>query len=177
MPVLIALLKKNIIINDTLLEYYCRNKNTRAYFYTELEKEKLTDKFNKKYLSQESLVESVISAQRQLSSLYTYEKEKKIKDSLVFIKNVPARNKYQNGKLYLYRIPKNKFEDEQWAVAFVNNSKSINPDIEVVNVAYSADKNKTEQENIDELLSDFYIYYRKRAVPATNGLYYPGSYE
>jgi len=177
MPVFINLLKQNIVLNDTLLNYYCKNKNIRTFFYTELEKEKLTDKFNKQYLSQESLIESVISAQRQLSTLYSYDKDKKQKDSIVFLKNIPAKNKYQNGKLYFYKIPKTKFEEEQWVVAFVNNSKqAVSPEIDMVNLNFEVDKNKTEQENINEVLSDFHISFRKRAVGGNNA-YYPGEYE
>jgi uncharacterized protein YbaP (TraB family) len=178
MPVLITLLKQNVTVNDTLLDYYCRNKHTRAFFYTELEKEKMTEKFNKNYLTQESLIESVLSAQRQLTNLYAYEKDKKSKDSLVFLRDVPARNKYQTGRLHIYKVPRGKFDDEQWAVAFVSNSKQrINPEIEVVNLAFTPDKNKSEQENLEEVLSDFYITYRKRAASTANGLYYPGAYE
>src|SRR5262249_45059070 len=83
MPVAIDLLKQNVILNDTLIAYYCKNKFTRAYFYSELEKEKLTDKFDKNYLSQESLVESVLLSHRQLSNFYNYEKDKLRKDSLI----------------------------------------------------------------------------------------------
>jgi uncharacterized protein YbaP (TraB family) len=178
MPVMIALLKHNVITNDTLLDYYSRNKITRAYFYSELEKEKLTDKFPKKYLSQQSLVESVVSAQRQLSSIYSYEKDKKQKDSLQFMKEVPAKNKYQQGNLYFFRIPKTKYEDEQWAVAFVGKSKhAVNSQIDMINAGYKPDKNKSEAENISEILDDFYMMHRKRSSNSGENLFYPGDYD
>jgi uncharacterized protein YbaP (TraB family) len=175
MPLMINLLKQNVTINDTLLDFYCRNKYIRAFFYSELEKEKLSDKFNKKFLSQENLIESVISSQRQLANLYNYEKDKKQKDSLTFIKNVAAKNKYQTGKLYIYKTQKSKFDDEQWVIAFVNKSKqNINSQIELVSLAYFVDKNKTEQENINEVLDEFYLSFRKRSNVAGSNSAYPG---
>jgi hypothetical protein len=175
MPVLINLLKQNIILNDTMINYYCKNKYTRAYFYSELEKEKLSDKFVKKYLSQESLVESVIASQKQLAGIYSYEKDKKQKDSLVLVKRVPARNRYQEGELYIYRSSRSKGDEDSWAVAFVNKSKlAINPAIEVVSTNYMIDSKKSEDENINEILGDFYTLHRKRAGGSNSNLYFPG---
>ncbi|MBA3665803.1 MAG: TraB/GumN family protein [Bacteroidetes bacterium] len=175
MPVLINLLKQNVVFNDTLINYYCKNKITRAYFFSELEKEKLGDKFNKKYISQESLVESVIFAQKQLAGIYSYEKEKKQKDSLIFVKQVPASNRYQKGKLYIYKPLRGRNEDESWAIAFVPDSKrTVNSDIEVVSVNYLIDSKKSEGENINEIVNDFYISFRKRAGVINSNLYFPG---
>lgn len=175
MPVLINLLKQNVVINDTLLEYYCKNKITRAYFYSELEKEKLADKFSKKYLNQQSLIESVMYSQKQLAGIYSYDKDKKQKDSLVFVKRIAAKNKYQTGKIYIYKPQKIRNEDETWLVAFVANSKNaINPNIDVINVSYIVDTKKTEEENINEVINDFYITYRKRASVTNSNLYFPG---
>lgn len=173
MPVAINLLKQNIVFNDTLVEFYAKNKNTRTFFYTELEKEKLTDKFNKNYLSQESLVESVISSQKQLSSIYGYEKDKKQKDSLVLLKKVKAQNKYQTGQLYIYKVQKPRKEDETWAVAFVADSKlEINPDVEIVNVNYNIDSKKSDDENVNQVLNEFRMNFRKRAANVYNNPYY-----
>jgi uncharacterized protein YbaP (TraB family) len=165
MPVAINLLKQNIVINDTLVAYYCKNKITRAYFYSELEKEKLTDKFNKNYLNQRSLVESVLSSQKQLNSFYNYEKDRDKKDSLVLLNELVAKNKFQRGKMYVYKSVRNKNEDEQWSVAFVNDSKElITSKIEVISSNFNIDKTKTQQENLNELLNYFYLTYRKRAA-------------
>ncbi|MEO6303273.1 MAG: TraB/GumN family protein [Bacteroidia bacterium] len=170
MPVAINLLKSNIVINDTLIYYYAKNKFTRAYFYTELEKEKLTDKFEKKYLTQSSLIESVLMAQTQLSNIYNYDKDKSKKDSLLFIKELDARNKYQKGKIYVYRIIKSKPDDERWSVAFVPESKSgVSSNIQVINSGYYIDKTKTEAENYNEILDYFNLTYRKRAITSSTG--------
>ncbi len=163
MPVVINLLKQNVLINDTIVEFYSKNKITRAFFYSELEKEKLTDKFDKKYLSQKSLVESVLSSHKQLNNFYTNDNKNK-KDSLVLIKIIDAHNKHQAGKLYIYKSSKAKSDDEQWSAAFVNGfTETITSKMEVVSSNFTADKNKTEQENVNELLNYFYLSYRKRA--------------
>jgi len=168
MPVAINLLKHNIVVNDTLVSYYSRNKITRAYFYSELEKEKLTDRFDKNYLDQKSLVESVLSSRKQLSNFYTYENKNK-RDSLVLITTVAAHNKYQKGKLYIYRAVKSKSEDEQWSAAFVNGTgEALTSKMEVVSSNFTVDKTKSEQENINELLNYFYLSYRKRAALSNN---------
>jgi len=170
MPVAINLLKSNIIINDTLINYYSKNKFTRTYFYTELEKEKLTDKFDRKYLDQKSLVESVLVSQTQLSTILSYDKDKGKKDSLLFIKELDSKNKYQKGKIYVYKVIKNKPDDERWSVAFVPESKSgISSNIQVINPGYYIDKTKTELENYNEILDYFNLTYRKRAITASTG--------
>lgn len=168
MPVAIDLLKHGIQINDTLVPFYSRNKYTRAYFYSELEKEKLADKFDKNYLSQESLIESVLLSQRQLNNFYNYERDKFKKDSIAPVKTLTAKNKYQRGKLYIYRSVKSRNEDEQWSAVFINDTKeAVTAKIEIVNAGYVIDKNKTEEENINELLDYFSMAYRKRAVVAS----------
>jgi uncharacterized protein YbaP (TraB family) len=165
MPVTINLLKNNIVVNDTIVTYYSKNKYTRAYFYSELEKEKLGNKFEKKYLSQKSIVESVLMSQKQLTNFYNYEKDKYKKDSIVLVKEVQASNKYQKGTLYIYRNTKSRTDEEQWSVAFVNGSKeNVSSRVEVVHSAYFIDPVKSEQENINDLLGYFALDYRKRAL-------------
>jgi hypothetical protein len=163
MPVAINLLKQNVVINDTLIPYYSKNKITRAFFYSELEKEKLSDKFDKNYLSQSSLIESVLSSQKQLNNFYTYEKDKSKKDSLILIKEIDAKNKYQTGKLYVYKSSKSRADEEQWSVAFINSDEKISSKIEVVSSNFAVDKTKTEEENIKELMNYFSLSFRKRA--------------
>jgi uncharacterized protein YbaP (TraB family) len=166
MPVTIDLLRQDIKVNDTLVPYYCSNKFTRAYFYSELEKEGLTARFDKRFLSQLQLNESVLSSQKQLSSIYR--NEKRPDDSLVLVKQLPARNKYQEGTLYIYSSSHAKTEGEPWSALFVSNhGKGVTARIELVNTAYYTDPLKTEQENISELVDQFYLQFRKRAASGT----------
>lgn len=171
MPVAINLLKQNVVINDTLIPYYSKNKITRAFFYSELEKEKLSDKFDKDYLSQSSLIESVLSSQKQLSNFYTNDKDKSRKDSLVLIREVEAKNKYQSGRLYVYKSYKSKNDEEQWSVAFINSKEKISSKIEVISSNFTVDKTKSEEENLKELMNYFYLSFRKRtALNAERGV-------
>lgn len=163
MPVAINLLKQNVVLNDTLIPYYSKNKITRAFFYSELEKEKLADKFDKNYLTQASLVESVLSSQKQLSNFYTSEKERLRRDSLVLVRELPAHNKYQDGRLYVYKSAKAHNEEEQWSAAFISANDAISSKIEVVSINFAVDKNKSEEENLKELTNYFYLGFRKRA--------------
>jgi hypothetical protein len=47
----------------------------------------------------------------------------------------------------------------------------------VINAGYKPDKNKSEQENIAEILDDFYMIHRKRSSGSGENLFYPGSYD
>ncbi|MEI8136886.1 MAG: hypothetical protein WCH21_06130, partial [Bacteroidota bacterium] len=112
--------------------------------------------------------ESVLSSQTQLATIFSYDKDKAKKDSLLFIKELDAKNKYQKGKIYVYKIIKSKPDNERWSVAFVPDSKSgISSDIQVINAGYYIDKNKTQDENFNEILDYFNLTYRKRAIVAS----------
>lgn len=39
------------------------------------------------------------------------------------IKEINASNKYQKGKMYIYRNSRSKNEEEQWTAVFVNDSE------------------------------------------------------
>lgn len=169
MPVAIDLLKQNVILNDTLVTYYSRNKFTRAYFYSELEKEALTGRFDKDYLSQQSLIESVLMSHKQLSSFYSYDKDRLKKDSLALVRELPVSNKYQQGKMYVYRTVRTKPEEEQWSAVFIQDKENaISSKIEMIHSGYFPDTAKTEEENIGELVDYFSLSYRKRAQGMTN---------
>ncbi len=169
MPLAINLLKQNSVLNDTLISFYAKNKYTRAYFYSELEKEKLLEKFDKTVLSQRSLIESVVQSQIQLSAYYNYEKDKVKKDSMIFLKELPASNKYQKGKLYVYKNARSKGEDETWSIAFINgDSDNITSKIELIHSNYFIDKTLTEEENLKEMQHYFSLSFRNRAQVISN---------
>ncbi len=164
MPVTIDLLKHGVILNDTIITYYSKNKFTATFFYSELEKEKLTDKFDKKYLTQQNLIQSLVLSQKKLTNFYNDQKNNTKSDSIVLIKELAAKNKYENGKMYIYKLSGNKNEEEYWTAVFINNSKeAITSKIEMVHPNYFIDKTKTENENMNELLEYFALSYRKRA--------------
>jgi len=160
----IELLKYKQVMNDTLSSYYSKNKFTRAYFYSELEKAGLTSAFDKNYASQKSLVESVLAGQRQLNQFYRYDKDKIVNDSLVFIKEIPVANKRQRGSLYLYRNHELTASKQKWSTVFVQSGKTMGSNMSV----YTTDYQSKEEKTLSELEADFVMYfslgYRNRAV-------------
>ncbi|MDI1353414.1 MAG: TraB/GumN family protein [bacterium] len=163
MPVTIDLLKRNISINDTMITYFSKNKFTRAYFYSELEKEKLTSHFDKKYLSQGSLNESVLLSQKQLNQYYNTDKDFRNKDSLLLLREQKGKNKYQEGTLYIYKNVKSKSEEEFWTSVFVENTpNNLSSRIEILNSTFYPDPKKSESVNINILAEQFALTFRKR---------------
>ncbi|MCC6372340.1 MAG: TraB/GumN family protein [Bacteroidia bacterium] len=163
MPLTINLIKHGVVINDTLSGYYTKNKFTRIFYYHQLEKEKLSDKFDKNYLTQQIMAESLISSHKQLNNLYN-DKDRNRKDSLQLIKTINATNRYQKGKIYVYKSGRGKNEEEQWSAVFVPESKTlVTNEMEIVSSGYTIDKTKSEEENTNELLNYFYLNHHKRA--------------
>lgn len=173
MPIVILKHENKIQGTDTLFNYYCTNLATRAYFYSELEKRKIDYKFLKRYKNQESLNQAVISIQLQFAKIYSYDKDKKQIDSLYPIENIPAINRYQKGKLYFYKIGKERGEKEKWAIAFVQNSdKELTVDVDVISLNFIPDKTKTQTENMQQAASEFALRFRKRVSQKANDLSY-----
>lgn len=169
MPTVINLLKYNITLNDTIISYYSNNIFTRTYFYSELEKEHLLDKLNNSLFTQLNLAESVIACQIKWANFFIDDKEKTNPDSLDFLKIIDAKNKYQNGKLYLFCNKKNKnTENELWHSVFINDSKKINSKIEIFLFNAPLDRLKSKEENIQYMLDFFYTSFRKRAIVKSN---------
>ncbi len=164
LPVTIELLRYNITLNDSIIKAYSSNITTRAFFYSELEKNGLAAKFDKDYLSQEKLVKSLILSHRQLNSYYGYEKDLQAGDSLALVKIENAENKYQKGKLYIYSDG-GRAGEEKWMAVFVpENNREVTSNMEVLTSSYFVDLKKSTEENINELLSYFRLSYRKRAL-------------
>jgi uncharacterized protein YbaP (TraB family) len=169
MPLTISMLKNKIRLSDTLVEYYSSNKFTRAFFYSELEKESLQGAFSKEYLSQKSLIESVLSSQKQLAGIYNNDKDRLRRDSLTLVTVVEGRNKYQAGKIYIFRNATGRNEDEQWSAVFINgHDDKVSSRIEIITGTFYVDKSLSQQENINQLISQFNLSYRKRALANNN---------
>lgn len=179
MPVHVLLLKNGIVINDTLTTYFSKNANTRAVFYSELKKENLEKYFDKKYATQQLIVESVLKTAKQVLSFTSYELPDKSKDSLIYHKEITAQNKYQKGTVYIYKSPKNKLGVARWSSAFVpaqkNNELSV--DIEILKVAEYFNETKTDKEIENEILEDFNLQFRGRVIKNNyNDLFNYGGY-
>lgn len=164
MPIHLIKLKNVIPVDDTLNNYFSKNRYTRVSFLSELEKEKMISHFKKAYLNQESLNESVIYSEKQLNNLTNYDKYKQ-KDSISLLKVLDARNKFETGKIFIYKNFSNKIETETWSVIFVPKTKeNYSSKIQLLNLNYYIKKTKSEQENINEILNSFYLLYRNRAI-------------
>lgn len=162
-PVHIELLKYKHTLNDTLNLYYSKNKFTRAYFYSELEKAGLTSVFDKTYAAQKQLVESVLAAQRQLNQFYRYDKDKIVNDTLVFMKEIPVANKRQKGTLYLYRNNEPIVSKQKWSTVFVQTGKTMGSNMMVYTADYLIKEEKTQSELEADFVNYFSLGYRNRA--------------
>lgn len=165
LPMFILLKKNNVTLNDTLAAYYSKNIHSRAYFYTELENEKLLNEFSKDQLNQKAIVESMLRSYEKVSSYTNYETDKS-KDSLILFKIMPAKNKYENGNLYIFRTPKNKLGVCKWSVAFVPEQKGnkITSNITVLKLNELYNETLTETEVTNEIADDFANNYRGRII-------------
>lgn len=162
-PAHIELLKYKQNLNDTLNAYYSKNKFTRAYFYSELEKAGLASVFDKTYATQQLLVESVLAAQRQLNQFYRYDKEKIVSDTLIFVKAIPVANKRQKGNLFLYRTNESSSGKQKWSTVFVQDGKTMGSNMMVYTTDYQIREEKTQTELEADFAGYFSLGYRNRA--------------
>jgi hypothetical protein len=148
-----------------LANYFAKNPNTRAYFYSELERDNLVQEFPKQYATQLQLVESVLKSYNLVNAYSAYDTDKP-KDSLIFYKEVKAYNKYEKGTIYIFRSQKNKMGLSKWSVAFVPMlaGNKINTDIVVLRSGDLFNETLTDTEIENEILDDFAGVYRNRIV-------------
>ncbi len=172
MPMFVLLKKNNITVNDTLANYYAKNPNTRAYFYSELERDNLTSVFPKEYATQLQLVESVLKSYGLVNTYSAYDTDKQ-KDSLIFHKEIKASNKYEKGVVYIFKTPKNKVGLNKWSVAFVPTlaDNKLNTDVVVLRSNDLYNETLTEKEIENEILDEFSGIYRSRIVSNRSNYY------
>jgi uncharacterized protein YbaP (TraB family) len=172
MPMYVLYKKNGMSLNDTLATYFAKNPNTRAYFYSELERDNLTQEFPKQYATQTQLVESVIKAYNLVNTYSAYDTEKP-KDSLILYKEVKAHNKYEKGTIYIFRSQKNKMGLSKWSVAFVPTlpDNKINTDIVVLRSSDIFNETLSETEIENEILDDFAGVYRNRIVSSKSNYF------
>ena len=104
-----------------------------------------------------------------MNSFYNYEGEKAAKDSFSLLRVASASNKYQKGKLYIYKNLR-KGGEEQWSAVFIGQgAEAVSSRIELVNSGYVVDRKASEQENVNRLLNQFYLGFRKRAAVTQTG--------
>jgi len=164
LPVLVSLLKHGVVLNDSLLNVYCKNNYTKAFFYSELEKENLLSYFNSKYVNQKAMVESLLNSEYQLSRFYNNNGQKLKNDTLTFLDKMTVENKYQKGELYIYKKPKEKTEPETWMIVFVPKTKEpVTVNLSLISANYYVDPLISQKENLSNLNEYFSLKFRKRA--------------
>ncbi len=168
-PVYINLLEQGINLNDSVWKYFSKLKETRVALYSELERLKQTALFDKKYLTQSLFCEAQILSALESERMYQNSNEKNKPDSIELISIYEAKNKYEKGKIYIFKRIDAKAELEKWAYAFVSeNKKSIQTTINILNINYYVEKDKSHNDYVNEILNDFYYKHRKRYVGQNN---------
>lgn len=172
LPMYVLYKKNGMTLNDTLANYFAKNTNTRAYFYSELERDNLLEVFPKNYSTQLQLVESVLKAYSLVNTYSAYDTEKP-KDSLIFHKEFKAHNKYEKGTVYIFKSPKNKVGLSKWSVAFVPTlpNNKLNSDIVVLRSGDLFNETLTETEIENEILDDFSGGYRSRIASSKSNYF------
>jgi uncharacterized protein YbaP (TraB family) len=161
LPALVAVMRCKAHVNDTLLRQLSNSILTRAILFHQMKEADLENLIPKEGLTQESLVRSLIYSQ-EFSKLIL--NDKKVTDSLLLVKILPVKNRYENGQLYIYKKAGNKKLQSTWQLAFVNEKDgSLSDQIRLVDNRYFPDPQKSEQEQYLELQDHFSKLYRNRA--------------
>lgn len=173
MPLYVLLKTHKITLNDTLGKYFSKNVNTRAYFYSELEKEGLLSCFDSTYSSQQNIVESFIRSYNQVNAYSNYESDR-AKDSLIFVKKINVKNKYENGYMYIYKSVGNKLASQKWSAVFVptqpKDKVTSNVVVFKLGDVYATDLDHDEV--INEIADEFSNSYRGRILSNNQANYY-----
>lgn len=168
-PVYINLLEQGVNANDTIWKHFSQLKETRISLYNELERVKQTNLFDKKYFSQTLFCEAEILSELESEKSYESAKEKNKVDSIELISIYDAKNKYEKGKIYIFKRVDSKSELQKWAYVFVpETKKAIQTKIDIISTNFYIEKEKKHQEYVNEILNDFYYSHRKRYVSASN---------
>lgn len=173
LPLYVLLRTQAIILNDTLASYFSKNVNTRAYFYGELEKEGLTKIYDTTYAHQKSINESILRSYDQVTAYANYEREKS-KDSLVFVKKMRAKNKYEGGELYIYKTIKAKKGLDRWSAVFIPTStgNKITANVQVFKMSEIYNEDLDQDEIVNEIADEFSANYRNRIISGNQANYY-----
>jgi uncharacterized protein YbaP (TraB family) len=172
LPVFVKLAKQSVVWNDTLNTHFSKQANTSNLFYNLLEEEKIEKQFDKQYLTQEHFAKSLLISELKLDNANNYQTTRFNADSLQLIKKIDAKNRYEKGKIYIYRMRSTKGDGEKWHTVFVpETKKGLTTNLQVININIIIEKTKTTTYYEDEILQQFYLKYRNRATIASYGDY------
>jgi hypothetical protein len=119
MEIGVFMLKNNLPVGDTIFNTLSKNMNTRVSLYDALSDIKHTDKFDKKYATQESFARAALFAGNY--------NEKK--DSIEFLTVKPLHNRLYSGYVWFYKYKKE--DDNSWEMAYTiysgKDTSQLNP--------------------------------------------------
>jgi uncharacterized protein YbaP (TraB family)/L-rhamnose mutarotase len=164
----ISLIRSGTSVSDSVITYFAKNNDYRSKLYYELEEMNKLSLYDTAYLSQNKIVEAEINKnlgyETQTSYLYGGEKTKPV--TVSYYTSIDVTNRYRKGKIYIYKRSDSIEGLDKWVLAFVQaGKKKINPDVEVMNTKYLAEKNKTDDYYYNDIKSEFYFSAHKRYVP------------
>jgi uncharacterized protein YbaP (TraB family) len=168
-PVYINMLENGIKIKDSVWNYFSKSSETRLELFNELRRLNHLELFDKTYLSQRALCEAEILNSIGIEQMYQGGGEKG-NDELEFITSIEARNKYEKGRIYIFKRPEPRLQQgiEKWTYAFVPEAgNEITSEVEVLNTSYFTEKDLS-QAYVNELLKEFSYSYRSRYFPQQN---------
>lgn len=163
-----ALIRAGAHVSDSVMTYFGKSNDYRARLYTELDEMNKLSLFDTTYLSQQKIVEAEInknlSYETQTSYLYGGEKSKPV--TVTYYNSFDAANRYKKGKMYIYKRSDSIEGLDKWVIVFVQDGKKkINPEVDIINTKYLAEKNQSDDHYYDDIKSEFYFSAHKRYVP------------
>ncbi|MCD6020085.1 MAG: lipoprotein [Bacteroidetes bacterium] len=167
--------KNKIPVNDTTWKYFSNLNETRLKTYNELNRLKLSEKFDKTHLSQADFcrtsIESSIAYEDRLEYQENSSLKQKVKpDSISFLKKVAVKNNRDEGFIYIFNRTNSKTQNKSLAYAFVKkqNDDRITTQIDIIDINRLIDIGTSTDETISALCSEFYYKHRLRYSPETN---------
>jgi uncharacterized protein YbaP (TraB family) len=165
MNIAILLLKNKQAVNDTVWTYFAKNEKTRLDLYSKLEEAKRLDKFPAQYKSQEEFSRSLLYG-------YDYDnKDKKERDSIVFISKKLIKNK--KGEGYVYFFKRKLADKKEWRLDYVGtqaaDEKIVKATARYQRKGLRLYEDKTIDEQIGEIVSELNLRGRNRAGSGYDG--------
>jgi hypothetical protein len=166
--------KHKIPASDTVWKHFSNLTETKLKTYNELNRLKLSEKFDKVNLSQEefcrtSLASSIAYESRLDDQDNSSLKQQAKPDSISFLKKVAVKNNRDEGFIYFFTRFDSKTNNKSLAYAFVRRQSDdkITTQIDIIDVNRSIDFGTSTEETIKTVCGEFYYKHRLRYSPDT----------
>jgi hypothetical protein len=159
MPSLIDLLRYFPTVQDSLVKSFSNSLLSRAEFYQRLNQAQLGRVFPSSARNEIELSRSFLLSREYDRNSGSRER---IKDTLQFLRKIPASNKYQKGDLLVFKT--NNVAQPLWKIVFVKSNKAAQAmNLQLFDDSFVPDPGKNEDENIIQVADKFSMSFRKRA--------------